>query len=120
LESLSIAFDREFVFPNPEKVYNAMFPENRPTFCAYKIDLDKHPEAHGLKDCVDIYNSVREGLLNYEDREAHLILLQKITHLQGCLGMHRNGPFSDGDIIFLERVVVANVFDISRTLYCVR
>jgi len=105
-------------FPNPERVYNAMFPKNSPSHCEYKVDIVDpiDAKAHDLTDCIAIYNSISELLDNLRDKEKHLVLIQKIVHIQGCLGMSYAAPHQEGDIYFVGLNAGLNIYSIEDTL----
>ena len=118
LNEQSIFFRRDIGFADPDRVYTAMFVKNSPSHCEYKVEVGK-PEnatAYDLTDCLAIYASISELLENYRDMEKHLILVQKIVHLQGCLGMSYVGGHKEGDIFFMGLNAGLNIYDISKTL----
>lgn len=106
-------------FPNPERIYTAIFPKNSPSNCEYKVVIDgSEPiKAHDLADCKQIYSSITGLLDNYRDMEKHLELIQKLFHLQGCLGIDYVGAPREGDIYFLKFNTGINVYEISKALY---
>jgi hypothetical protein len=111
-------FGGKIKFPNPERVYNAMFPKNSPSHCEYKVDIvdPVDAKAHDLTDCVAIYNSISGLLDNLRDKEKHLILIQKIVHIQGCLGMSYSAPHQEGDIYFVGLNAGINIYSIQDSL----
>lgn len=118
LNEQSIFFRGDIGFADPDRVYTAMFAKNSPSHCEYKVEVGK-PEnatAYDLTDCLAIYASISELLENYRDMEKHLILVQKIVHLQGCLGMSYVGGHKEGDIFFMGLNAGLNIYDISKTL----
>jgi len=95
-----------------------MFANNSPSHCEYKVKIDdKNVKAYDLTDCLAIYNSINKLLEDYRDKENDLILLQKMFHLQGCLGMTYVGPARDGDIYFLHLNSGVNIYEFSKALY---
>lgn len=105
-------------FADPDRVYTAMFPKNSPSHCEYKVAIGRPEDAkaYDLTDCLAIYASISELLENYRDMEKHLVLIQKIVHLQGCLGMTYVDEIRDGDILFLSYHAGLNIYEISKTL----
>lgn len=89
LEEQSAAFRNEISFPNPERVYNAMFPNNRPNHCEYQISLGdpNQCKAGDLTDCNVIYASIGHLLGEHHAPEKMIDLALKIVDLQGHLGM---------------------------------
>lgn len=118
LHEQAIYFRGEIGFPNPERVYNAMFPKNSPSHCEYKVELvdAKDAKAHDLTDCVAIYQSIGLLLEDYRDKEKHLTLIQKIVHIQGCLGISYSGQHREGDIYFVGVNAGLNIYTIEKTL----
>lgn len=111
-------FRGEIGFPNPERVYNAVFPKNSPSHCEYRVDLldPKDAKAYDLTDCVAIYRSIGLLLENYSDKEKHLTLIQQIVHIQGCLGISYSGQHREGDIYFVGVNAGLNIYTIEKTL----
>ncbi|MGN2463820.1 hypothetical protein ACTAB1_01970 [Pseudomonas fragariae (ex Marin et al. 2024)] len=111
-------FRGEIGFPNPERVYNAIFPKNSPSHCEYTVDLvdAKDAKAYDLTDCVAIYRSIGLLLDNLRDKEKHLTLIQQIVHMQGCLGISYGGDHREGDIFFVGINAGLNIYTIEKTL----
>ena len=118
LNEQSVFFKGVIGFADPDRVYTAMFPKNSPSHCEYKVAIGRPEEAkaYDLTDCLAIYASISELLENYRDMEKHLVLIQRIVHLQGCLGMTYVGDIRDGDICFLNHHAGLNIYEISKTL----
>lgn len=118
LNEQSKFFRGEIGFPNPERVYNAIFPKNSPSHCEYTVDLvdPKEAKAYDLTDCVAIYRSIGSLLDNLQDKEKHLTLIQQIVHMQGCLGMSYAGDHREGDIFFVGINAGLNIYTIEKTL----
>ena len=118
LNEQTIFFRDEIGFPNPERVYNAMFPKNSPSHCEYRVDLvdPQDAKARDLTDCVAIYRSIGLLLENYGDKENHLKLIQQIVHMQGCLGISYAGNHREGDIYFADKNAGLNIYTIEKTL----
>ncbi|MBC3493070.1 hypothetical protein [Pseudomonas taiwanensis] len=118
LNEQSVFFRNEIKFADPDRVYTAMFAKNNPSHCEYKVAIGKTENSapYDLTDCIDIYNSITELLDNYRDMEKHLILVQKLVHLQGCLGITYVGEPRNGDIIFIGLNAGINIYEISKTL----
>ncbi|PKA70434.1 hypothetical protein ATI02_3339 [Pseudomonas baetica] len=112
-------FKEKIHFPNPERIYTAIFPKNSPSHCEYQVVIDgpEPVKAHDLTDCKHIYTSITGLLDNYRDMEKHLELIQKIFHLQGCLGIDYVGTPREGDIYFLKFNTGINIYEISKSLY---
>ncbi|MQT24891.1 hypothetical protein GHN41_04570 [Pseudomonas helleri] len=111
-------FKDEIGFPNPERVYNGIFPKNSPSHCEYRVDLvdPQDAKACDLTDCVEIYRSIGLLLENYGDKEKHLKLVQQIVHMQGCLGISYAGNHREGDIYFVDLNAGLNIYTIEETL----
>ncbi|MQT66217.1 hypothetical protein GHO42_24445 [Pseudomonas sp. FSL R10-0056] len=118
LNEQSVFFRGDIGFADPDRVYTAMFAKNSPSHCEYKVEIGKpgNVRAYDLTDCLAIYTTISELLENYRDMEKHLTLVQKIVHLQGCLGMTYLGAHKEGDIFFMGLNAGLNIYDISKTL----
>lgn len=118
LDEQETYFSGKIGFPNPERVYNAMFPKNSPSHCEYTVDIvdPVNAKAHDLTDCVAIYNSIGVLLDNLRDKEKHLILIQQMVHIQGCLGMSCHAPHQEGDIYFVGLNAGINIYSIQDSL----
>ena len=118
LNEQSVFFRGDISFADPDRVYTAMFAKNSPSHCEYKVEIGKpeNARAYDLTDCLAIYASISELLENYRDMEKHLILVQKVVHLQGCLGITYTGAAREGDIFFLNINAGLNIYDIPKTL----
>lgn len=118
LKEQSIFFRGDVGFADPDRVYTAMFANNSPSYCEYKVQIDRpeNAKAYDLTDCIAIFESISDLLENYRDMEKHLILVQKIVHLQGCLGMTYVGADKEGDIVFMGLNAGLNIYDIAKTL----
>ena len=118
LNEQSVFFRGDIGFADPDRVYTAMFAKNSPSHCEYKVEIGKpeNAKAYDLTDCLAIYASISELLENYRDMEKHLVLVQKIVHLQGCLGITYVGAHKEGDIFFMGLNAGLNIYDISKTL----
>jgi hypothetical protein len=118
LNEQAVFFKGAIRFSDPDRVYTAIFPNNSPSCCDYKVKIEnpENTKAQDLTDCLAIYKSVGELLGNHSDKEEHLRLVQKMVHLQGCLGMEYIGPHREGDIFFLGRNAGINIYNIEETL----
>ncbi|SEE44752.1 hypothetical protein [Pseudomonas kilonensis] len=118
LNGQAIFFKSVIRFADPDRVYTAMFPNNSPSRCDYNVEIvePENAKAYDLTDCLAIYRSVGELLENYKDKEEHLRLVQKLVHLQGCLGIEYIGPHREGDVFFLGRNAGLNIYNIEDTL----
>nr|WP_059391410.1 hypothetical protein [Pseudomonas toyotomiensis] len=74
-------------------------------------------KAQDLTDCLAIYSSIIGLLEKTNDMEKMLVLVQKIFHLQGCLGIKYVGTQKDGDMLFMELNTGLNIYDIPRSLH---
>lgn len=112
-------FKRNINFPNPERIYTAIFPKNSPSHCEYKVVTGgaEPVKARDLTDCQHIYVSITGLLDDYSDMEKHLQLIQKIFHLQGCLGIDYVAEPREGDIFFLKYNTGINIYEFSKALY---
>lgn len=119
LNEQAVFFNGAIRFADPDRVYTAMFPNNSPSRCDYNVEIvePENTKAYDLTDCLAIYKSIGELLGNYRDKEEHLRLVEKIYHLQGCLGIEYVGPHREGDIFFLDRNVGLNIYSIDETLF---
>lgn len=119
LNEQAVFFKGTIRFADPDRVYTAMFPNNSPSRCDYNVKIvePKNAKAYDLTDCLAIYKSVGELLENYRDNEEHLRLVEKIYHIQGCLGIEYIGPHREGDIFFLGRNAGLNIYNIDETLF---
>lgn len=119
LNEQAVYFKGLIRFLDPDRVYSAMFPNNSPGRCDYNVTIIEpaNAKAYDLTDCLAIYKSIGELLGNYKDREEHLRLVQKMLHLQGCLGIEYIGAHREGDIFFLGRNAGLNIYHIEETLF---
>ena len=118
LNEQAVFFKGAIRFADPDRVYTAMFPNNSPNRCDYNVEIvePENAKAYDLTDCLAIYKSVAELLGSYSDKEEHLRLVQKMVHLQGCLGIEYIGSHREGDIFFLGRNAGINIYNIEETL----
>ena len=118
LNEQSILFKGVIQFFNPEKVYNSIFPKNRPNNCEYVIELKspEEAEAYDLTDCKERYKSIEKLLDNYKDKDKHLDLVLQIISLQDCLGIDYVGPSREGDIYFFGYHSGVNIYKIDGCL----
>ncbi|MGY2290774.1 hypothetical protein ACW9H6_13165 [Pseudomonas sp. SDO528_S397] len=117
LNEQSVFFKGDIRFADPDRVYTAMFANNSPSHCEYKVKVDQaNVKAYDLTDCLAIYGNISKYLENYQDKENNLILLQRMVHLQGCLGMTYVGPARNGDIYFFNFNSGINIYEFSKTL----
>ncbi|WP_054905430.1 hypothetical protein [Pseudomonas sp. NBRC 111144] len=118
LQEQAVFFNNVIAFSNPERVYNTVFAKNNPSNCDYVVYIESPDKAkpHDLTDCMAIYNSISSLLENYRDKEKHLDLIQKIFHLQGCLGFAYVGPNREGDIYFLGHHTGINIYCIQESI----
>ena len=117
LNEQSVFFKGDIRFADPDRVYTAMFANNSPSHCEYKVKIDQeNVKAYDLTDCLAIYGNISKYLENYQDKENNLILLQRMVHLQGCLGMTYVGPARNGDIYFFNFNSGINIYEFSKTL----
>jgi hypothetical protein len=118
LEEQTVFFRGDIRFADPDRVYTAMFPNNSPSNCEYKVEIVKPANAkpYDLTDCLAIYASISKLLENYQDGDKHLTLIERMLHLQGCLGMTYVGPAKNGDMYFFNLNAGMNIYDFSKTL----
>lgn len=118
LNEQAVFFKDVIRFVDPDRVYTAMFPNNSPSRCDYNVKIvePENAKAYDLTDCLAIYKSVGELLENHKDKEEHLRLVQKMVHLQGCLGIEYIGPHREGDVFFLGLNAGLNIYNIEETL----
>ena len=118
LNEQSVLFTGDIGFADPDRVYTAMFPNNSPSNCEYKVEVVNPVSAkpYDLTDCLAIYASISELLENYHDSDKHLTLVEKILHLQSCLGMTYVGQPKNGDIYFFNLNAGMNIYDFSKAL----
>ena len=117
LNEQSVFFKGDIRFADPDRIYTAIFSKNSPIYCEYKVKIDQvNVKAQDLTDCLEIYKNISTSLDNYQDKENNLRLLQRMVHLQGCLGMAYVGPARNGDIYFFDVHSGINIYDFSKTL----
>lgn len=105
-------------FSTPEKLYNKIFPDNRPTNCEYHIRIlpikDAQPE--DLSFCIDLYNRLNEITSNPFKINNPSEIIDILVRLHKALELDYDHPPALGDILFLRQNFGINIYDLSSSV----
>lgn len=118
LDDLAELFNNVIVFRNLDRVYNAIFENNKPINCEYTVMLSdvKGTKAGDLNDCIAIYDSINELLDQQNIDMQDIQFMHRVMRLQWHLGFEYIGEKKEGDIYYFEKNSGINIFNISEAL----
>lgn len=117
LDSLVTAHKNTFRFRDPSHLYSALFPENSPHHCVFKVDAAYHNNGDPSNRVAEIYYWLDSIMLflnraYFTDIQSNFFLSDLITLQNDLLMYESTGEVRDGDLFYMDERYGINIYSL--------